>query len=80
MFDPGYYGISGGLYSCSVGWKPNFKIKPETYESYAKKLDLELMNYEIFAVQSCEAMYAELIRSMQKVGLTMGKTKRAMLN
>jgi len=63
-----------------IGWKPDFKIKPGTYESYAEKLDLELMNYEMFEEQSCEAMYAELIRSMQKVGLTMGKTKMNGLN
>ena len=58
-----------------VQWQPKFKIHPQSHEDFSSRLDKELMKYEIFKTQSCEAMYTEFTRSMQKVGLTVGKSK-----
>ena len=58
-----------------VQWQPKFKIQPQSHEDFSGRLDKELMDFEIFKTQSCEAMYAEFTRSMQKVGLTVGKAK-----
>ena len=63
-----------------VKWQPKIKIKPQSHEDFSALLDKELMDFEVFKSQSCEVMYAEFTRSMQKVSLTLGKTKRRLKN
>ena len=56
-----------------VRWKPKFRLAEDKRRVFTTELDKELCEYEVFERKSPEAMYAELIRVIGKVGLMMAK-------
>ena len=55
------------------GKKSKFNLSDDKNNAFTAGLDRELCNYTTFKEKSSEAMYSELIRAINKVGLIVSK-------
>ena len=56
-------------------WKPNFNLSDDKKNVFAAGLERELCNFSDFERKSPEAMYTEILRAINKVGLMVSKRR-----
>ena len=54
-------------------WEPKFSIADSKKDVFSRMLEKELCDYTMFERKTPEGMYAELLRAMEKVGLSVAK-------